>query len=80
MIHLTVVQCESFDSYMNWHSFLTTKETSSLVKERYCKLPTTLQKRVVFSKGGESNLDSLVEEDMGEEIKLAPIMFSFFNA
>lgn len=64
---------------MNWHTLLTAKETSCLVNERYCKLPTMLLNKVTFSKEGESNFESLVHADMGEEMELAPIILVFFN-
>lgn len=49
-----------------------------LIKERYCKLPTTLLNSVTLSNIGVSNLDSLFEADIDEAIELAPSMLVFF--
>lgn len=78
-MHFTVVQWLSFGSCMNWQILFTEYDMFGLVSERYCKLPTTVQKRVTTSNEGESNLDNLVGANMGQEMELASSMCVFFK-
>lgn len=47
---------------------------SSLVRNKYWRLPIILRNKVTLSKAGESNLESGGEATIGEEIGLAPLM------
>lgn len=54
-----------FRSMHNWQTLLTENEMSSLVRDKYWRLPTIFLKRVGLSKESELNLERCVEADMG---------------
>lgn len=70
-ICLTTLQYDVFGECMNWKTLFTAKEMSSLVREKYWRLPTMLFYKVGSSKSRESDFDNLREAAIRDEMGFA---------
>lgn len=73
-IHLTTLWWDCFRECIYRQILFTAKEMSGCVNDKFWRLPTILWYKVLSSKLGESNLDSLSEGAIGVVIGLARSM------
>lgn len=74
-ILMTAFQCSSKGLDKNWHTLLTTKDSSGLVAVVYCKAPTIDLNRVGSATVSEPNLDNLLLDTIGVGTALAIDIF-----